>query len=803
MIRYLEEQAPCIYIPNADWRHSCISPRLSDQVAVVGVVHSDDPLHYDHLARLHESWNAIVTVSRQLAEKVVALHPAIAARVVTIPIGVPCPAEYPVRPAHREARLRLIYHGLLIRRQKRVFDLLRIVEATTRRGVPVHLTIAGGGSEREELIREAQPLIDQGLLHFAGVLPHERILGMLTDQDVFLLTSEFEGMPNALLEAMAHGCVPIVSGISSGIPDVIRDGANGYVVPVGDVAAYADRLARLHGKPEERHAMSLNAYRSVREGAFHSESMARGYLNTFERVLRDARCGMYKRRRGLIVPPPVRVATVSIFPVDCSYFVEGVGPFPSPLDHLEFEREAGRFEGGTLADAPRLPEASVTPRRSSDLRVIIGLPYCALSGVNVFSVNLLRGLIERGVRGEILLTEQETKLVTVPSPTMALPSDLPVEQLPVSREAGWGAHWGAMIRYLESRAPAIYIPNYDWRHSCVSPQLSDRVAIVGVVHSDDPLHYDHVARLGDYWNAIVAVSQTVAGKTAALNPTLAGRISVIPYGVSIPVSQPVRAREPGAALRIGYHGVLGLRQKRIFDLLSVVEALVHRGVPVELTIAGDGPERHTLLDRARPLVERGQIRFVGVLANDEIQRVLERVDVFVLTSEFEGLPHALLEAMGRGCVPVVTDISSGVPELVRDGVNGYIVPVGDIAAFCDRLAELQRHPERLRDLAARAYQTVYNGTYRTADMVDDYISLFHAVFEEVRTERYRRSRGPIKPPPSSVAGVSIFPVECNEVGPLGAFPHGGTREFLRELRTLRGFRWSRARGIASRLLRWR
>ena len=57
-------------------------------------------------------------------------------------------------------------------------------------------------------------------------------------------------------------------------------------------------------------------------------------------------------------------------------------------------------------------------------------------------------------------------------------------------------------------------------------------------------------------------------------------------------------------------------------------------------------------------------------------QILEQQDAYILTSEFEGMPNALNEAMARGCVPVVTDIRSGIPELVRYGVNGYRVPVG-------------------------------------------------------------------------------------------------------------------------------
>src|SRR5215470_2264439 len=120
------------------------------------------------------------------------------------------------------------------------------------------------------------------------------------------------------------------------------------------------------------------------------------------------------------------------------------------------------------------------------LTVVVGAPQWVLNGVNVFSVNLVRGLLSRGISAHILLTEENTDLVNVREARMKQAEDVPYCRLPVEKWHSWGAHWGAMIRYLEDCAPSIYIPNYDWRHSCVSPLLSENVGIIGIVHSDDP-----------------------------------------------------------------------------------------------------------------------------------------------------------------------------------------------------------------------------------------------------------------------------------------------------------------------------
>jgi glycogen synthase len=129
-------------------------------------------------------------------------------------------------------------------------------------------------------------------------------------------------------------------------------------------------------------------------------------------------------------------------------------------------------------------------------------------------------------------------------------------------------------------------------------------------------------------------------------------------------------------------------------------------------------------------------------------KVYGHSDVFIITSEFEGFPVSVLEAMAHGCVPVVTDIRSGVPELVQDGVNGYRVPIGDIRTFAERLAALYRDPARRQEMALNAHATVAAGGYRIEDMTQRYIALFDRAMQDVRDGTFRRPRGRILPPDS-------------------------------------------------------
>ncbi|MFO0947785.1 MAG: glycosyltransferase family 4 protein [Planctomycetota bacterium] len=396
---------------------------------------------------------------------------------------------------------------------------------------------------------------------------------------------------------------------------------------------------------------------------------------------------------------------------------------------------------------------------NSSFRVAVGAGYWSLSGVHVFAVHLVRGLRERGIDAHLLMTEQNTELVSLPTNPMDIPKDIPVVELPVPREGNWAAHWHCLIQYLEGLKPCIYLPNVDFRHSCVSPKLSSGVPVVGILQGDDPIHYEHVQRLGKYWDAIVCVSQELADRTAAIDPAFRSRIHMIPNAVPVPDHCPPRAWEEKGRLKIVYHGVLNTYQKRILDIPLILEELQQRGVPMEMTIAGTGPEQEELLRRCAPFIESGTLKYHGIVKNDEIQNLLSRHDVYILTSRFEGMPHAMLEAMACGCVPVVTDIASGIPQVVRQGENGYRIPIGGIAEFADALASLQADPGLRRKLALAAHRTVKDSPYNVTHMVAAYANLFERVMHDARTRAYRRPRASVLPPPATVDGLSIFPVE--------------------------------------------
>ena len=135
-----------------------------------------------------------------------------------------------------------------------------LLEAMT--DVDAHLTIVGDGSERDRLERRAAELdID---VTFVGEVAPEAVDSYYRDAGVFVLPSlEGEGMPNVVLEAMSWG-LPVVATDSGGLPTMIEDGENGFLVPMRDSEAIAERIGELLTDTEYRENMGMVAREYVR-----------------------------------------------------------------------------------------------------------------------------------------------------------------------------------------------------------------------------------------------------------------------------------------------------------------------------------------------------------------------------------------------------------------------------------------------------------------------------------------------------------------------------------------------------------
>ena len=139
-----------------------------------------------------------------------------------------------------------------------------------------------------------------------------------------------------------------------------------------------------------------------------------------------------------------------------------------------------------------------------------------------------------------------------------------------------------------------------------------------------------------------------------------------------------------------------VRQKGLDVLIDAFAALnFEQRVTWRLIVAGDGPERQALEAQAQRLGVANQIDFLGF--HSDPASLMRKGGVFVLPSRYEGMPNALLEAMGFALPVVITDVSPGPLEVVTDGVEGLVVPGDDVEALKRAISRLINDPTlRLR-----------------------------------------------------------------------------------------------------------
>jgi glycosyltransferase involved in cell wall biosynthesis len=377
-------------------------------------------------------------------------------------------------------------------------------------------------------------------------------------------------------------------------------------------------------------------------------------------------------------------------------------------------------------------------RKPKRPKVFIPSSDWAVSGVNASLEAAGLQLLELGWDLEVIFTRDEE---TVRESALDHPLPLLPHRFLERDRKGPAGVWHALMGELESQPPAILFMAYDFLANSVAPALSEDIGIVSWVQADDNDYYEQAYRLGRYCNAVICVSELLRERVRELNPVIGARTHVI-HNSSVRQSDVARRRaRRGEKLRLIYTGRLVQYQKRILDFVALAEALDRAQVPYEINLVGtfnahDDTEAEFARLAAAHL-EDGRIKLPGRMQREEILKTLTSQDLFVLLSDFEGLPLALVEAMARGCVPVTAAMPSGIPEVIVDGENGYIVEGRDYDEWAGLLKGLWMDPGAQAQLSRNARRTI-SESFTVERIGGQFDELFRAVAKEINSGRYER-----------------------------------------------------------------
>lgn len=252
----------------------------------------------------------------------------------------------------------------------------------------------------------------------------------------------------------------------------------------------------------------------------------------------------------------------------------------------------------------------------------------------------------------------------------------------------------AVLRRLEAvipSGPGALVSN-DWIDLALYSLHRPSRTIYQIVH--DEYNFGLTRKYEPIIDVMIAHSRFFFEKLQQQFPHRRGQIMHIPYG--IPLAPRIRTPQPGP-LRLVFLGRL-VESKGVLDLPTIDQLLVKSGIQVCWKVIGDGPEKRHLMAKMPPSV---RVAYHAPEQNAEVLELCAAGDVFVLPTRFEGFPVALLEAMSAGLVPVVSNLPSGVPEVVIDGV-GFRPRVADCQGFASAITCLARDPDSLERMSVQA-----------------------------------------------------------------------------------------------------
>ena len=190
----------------------------------------------------------------------------------------------PTVRSREEYPLRLLYVGRLAR-EKGLYETFQGLRLAQELGVDARLTVAGQGPEEARLRRYAQALGIASRVDFVGGVFGDAKVELFAQSEVFILPSYSEGLPYALLEAMAAG-IPVIATPVGAIPDVISHGTHGYLVPARDGQAIAEAIAGLGNQRDQLTWMSRACRRRVR-AAYGIDRLAAEFSQRYAELCGD------------------------------------------------------------------------------------------------------------------------------------------------------------------------------------------------------------------------------------------------------------------------------------------------------------------------------------------------------------------------------------------------------------------------------------------------------------------------------------------------------------------------------------
>jgi len=629
-------------------------------------------------------------------------------------------AHWVVRPALtgverklEDGRTRFLYSGQLIER-KGVDVLLDAFARVAAAQAGAELVILGDGPRRARL-EASVPTEILERVRFLGDVPWTDLPGHYAEADVFVFPSRHDGWGLVVPEAMAAG-LPVISTPRVGSAlDLVKEGETGFLVKTDDAGALADRMSYFSERPEEAARMGERA---------RKEAMRLDLREAGPRLVDIV--GGYRNRKPLIAAAGVRRGRRSDSP----------GCTACPNGRLPVRAVARTQTGGRTG----IPGSTAGAHSGAAMSVVFFLEQ-AVGGAERVALEYASWLAGRGWRVDVVaggtLDDRARKAwrewgggLSATEISWRGRTEYRFPVILPSLDGGQNSGLERVIRDIRPDIVVINQPGPDSAQGAIRAALSipGGPRVVPLVHLAAARQLRmRLRRIKLWWarrlyaqvDRVFSVSRASARSLREDYGVPEELLEVLPNGI-----RDGRAWNPRevarSRLRLGLSptdvAVLWAgrftQEKGVDLLLSAAERLGSRPTKVRFLLAGDGPLRVSLEGRFAKTIASGRATLLGW--RDDVARLLRMCDIATMPSRLECFGLFIAEAMAAG-KPVVATRVHGIPDVVRDGETGILVPPEDPAALAwavERLAADRGAREAMGRAGRRRYEAEF--TFETA-----------------------------------------------------------------------------------------
>lgn len=391
-----------------------------------------------------------------------------------------------------------------------------------------------------------------------------------------------------------------------------------------------------------------------------------------------------------------------------------------------------------MRKTPRSPRAE----RGRPVRICMVTPYGLdrVSGISTVVASLAQELAARGHPTSIVAPSPSASTVARGVEILSIPLGAPFDNFALSFrtvKALWRRRHAWDLLHLHQAHPQTFA-------SAVLARALGRRALI-TFHLRPPVSRGVQDVLQKMW--IRLASSVSTGRIFVSEHTrsaLGFSGIVIHNGVDVATIRSALGDRVELRSKLGLEGFVvafsgrRTRVKGYFELLEAVHQIREGGIEIRLITTGDvlEEEQHAIQRRIHELNLEGCLCDLG--SREDHLRFLAAADAFALPSYAEGLPMSLLEAMAAG-LPIVASRVGGIPEIIEDGREGFLIPPADTNALQDRLLRLAQDPRLRTHLAEAAFEKVR--TLELSKMATAYLRLYtqNAGLSQGRSDRVTAS----------------------------------------------------------------